>query len=201
MKLFFFAFLVFFSSQFASARAAESVDSVDAFINGLVQTSAVQCTEKKGVLVREYQAKGDLLGAYQVEQAEKMACDCVPGRAKALQAGLSKNERAKRMSESAFSKKYMPGITNHCVGEQLQSTFAGACAERYAKRVPDSAKFCSCMSKFTGEMSSAQAARLGGEASDYLPRAAEAGKRGEAVPAPPPLLKSMMETQKACAQP
>jgi len=201
MKLFCLALLVMFSSQFATAHAAEPVDSADAFLTGLLQTSGAQCTQNKGTQVSEYKAKGDLLGAYQVEQAEKMICECVPGRAKALQARLSKSERAKKMSESAFSKKYMSGITNHCVGEQLQSTFAGACAERYAKRVPDSAKFCSCMTKFTSGLSGAQAAQLGGEASDYLPRAAEAGKRGEATPAPPPLLKSMMETQKACAQP
>lgn len=151
--------------------------------------------------MREYQGKGDLLGAYQVEQAEKMICDCIPGRAKALQARLSKSERAERMSESVFSTKYMSEITNHCMGVQMQSTFAGACAERYAKRVPDSAKFCSCMAKFTSQLSGAQAAQLGGETSDYLPLAAAAGTRGEAAPAPPPLLKSMMEAQKTCAHP
>lgn len=201
MKIFFHAFLVLFFSGFAPARAAEPVASVNAILNGMVHMTDAKCTANRGAMVREAEGKGDLLNAYQAEQAEKTLCDCIPARAKAIQARLSKTQRAEKMSESVFSRKYMPEIMDHCSGEQLQSTFAGACAERYAKLVPESAKFCSCMVMFTSRLSGAQAAQLGGEAADYAPLASAASKSGAAAPTPPPLLKSMIDAQSTCARP
>jgi hypothetical protein len=201
MKIFIFSLLVLISAQYTSACAAEPIGSVDGFINGLLYQSNAKCTANRGLAAREYQKQGKLLDAYQEEQAAKMMCDCLPSHAKALQARLPESERAVRMPESAFSKKYMTEILNQCSAEQAQSLYAGACAERYAGLVPNSAKFCSCMDAFTRQLSGAQAAQLGVESSDYMPLAANATKRGEVIPAPPPLLKSMMDSQKACARP
>jgi|GEM_PF-4415129 len=201
MKKTYVTLLALFSLLIGSARAAEQIGSVDAFINGLVQISHVKCAENPGALADDYRKKGDLLTAYQVAQADKAICQCIPGRLKALQTRLSKAERAKKVSESAFATQYFMSERNVCLGEQLQSTFAGACAERYAKLVPDGAKFCSCMSDITAGLSGAQAAQIGNEMADYLSLAAAAKETGKPPPAPTPILKSFMDTQQSCAQP
>jgi hypothetical protein len=181
------------------ARAAEPVLAVGAIIDSFISISSAKCGESKGTSARDYKNKP--FEAYQMAEAEKMLCECLPARAKALKARLSQKERAAKLTEGAFSTTYMPEIVNQCAGALMKASYAGACSERFAMQVGDSAKFCACMVKFTNNLSDAQAAQLGGESAVYMPAAAQAGKKGEAIPPPPPLLGSMLDAQKACALP
>jgi hypothetical protein len=199
MKSLYLVVLLLLTGQAAPARTAEPSFPTETLLTGLVSTINRQCGESKESVLRDLEAESDLLLKYQKQMGRDMICTCMPEQAKALLGRLPKRERARRISEHTLQTKYMPEINGACAGQGLRTTYAGACAERFAGRVPDSAAYCSCMSQFTSGMSDAEASQLGQESADWTEQAAAAKARGEAAPASPPTLSRMTQAHQACS--
>jgi len=185
-------------SFFASHASAENYGTPVQFINGLLSVSEAQCA-KRGWLVREYERQGKAAEAYSTKNAEITICDCIPAQAKNVRDSLSKADRTSKISESAFTSKFMPQIVNKCTAEQLRSTYAEGCSERFSKIKLNSAKYCSCMSSHLTVMSDGEATQLGQESATYIPLAADAKKKGLPQPEQPPTFKRFMAKESLCS--
>jgi hypothetical protein len=184
--------------SFASSARADNYATTNQFINDILSTAESKCAVR-GELEKKYEAQGKKAEAYSVKNAEKMICECMPNQARKVKSSLSKFQGEAKITETQFMKKYMPEIVNKCAAEQLRSTYADGCSERFAIIKKNSENYCTCMSRYLGEIPDAEATKIGMESANYLPLAADAKKRGLPPPEKPPLIKSFMEKEASCA--
>ena len=173
--------------------------TVEEFLDSLLSISASKCL-RRGDLARDYERQGKMAQAEGVRNGEAMICDCMPNRMRQLRATLSRKERSLKVTEVDFSVRYLSNIVAACTGEGLRRTYAEDCVERFARAKPNTAKYCSCMSREVASFTDVETMDLGRESADYLPIAAEAKKQGRAIPDQPPLLKRMTEMDAMCSR-
>jgi hypothetical protein len=185
------------SSLCLSAVAVEATYTVDRFLSDTASIAEVKC-RGRGELERKFKLQGKVAEARSVKLAETMICDCMPNQVKELRALLSASALQQQMTETEFQKHYGPQIQNKCVAEQLRSTYAEGCGEAFSTRLRNSAAYCGCMYQSLSRLPDSDVALIASESADYLPRAAEAQKRGAPIPEQPPNLKQFSAVDEAC---
>jgi len=181
-----------------SSVQADTVVTVDQFLNSYLSVAQAQCSKRDDSLAQQYENQGKKAEAHSIRSAAKTVCSCGPERARLLQSILSKEEKATKLSEADFTKKYLPQIVNKCAADQLKSTYADGCTDRFGKLRSNPDSYCSCMSHRLNELSDTELAQLGNDSSDWAPRAAEAMKRGLPLPEQPPTLKRFASIDASC---
>jgi hypothetical protein len=173
--------------------------TVEEFLDGLLSISASKCL-RRGDLARDFERQGKTAQADGARNGEAMICDCMPNRMRQLRARLSRQERSLKVTEADFSVRYLSEIVAPCTGESVRRPYADGCVQRFARAKPNTAKYCSCMSREVASLTDVETMELGRESADYLPIAAEAKKQGRAIPDQPPLLKRMTEMDAMCSR-
>ena len=181
---------------FASIAAGQSA-TVEQTLDGLSAIHRSKC-ENRGALEKEFRAQNRIGESRSVRLAETMFCECVPAQVEALRGSLSQQAREQRMTEAEFQTQYMPRIVNKCAAEQMRSTYAEGCSEQFAASQKNSAAYCQCMHQAVSRLPEADIAQIGLDSSDYLPRAAEAKKRGEPPPEQPVSVKRFAAIHAGC---
>jgi hypothetical protein len=185
------------SSLGLSAAAAEATHTVGRFLSDTASIAEVKCRDR-GALERKYKEQGKMAEARSVKLAETMICDCMPNQVEELRASLSASALQQQMTEAEFQSQYAPRIVNKCAAEQLRSTYGEGCGEAFATRLKNSTAYCECMYQSLSRLPDSDIARIGSESADYVPRAAEAQRRGEPIPEQPPNLKRFSAVDAAC---
>jgi len=182
-----------------STVAAQSAHTVDRFLSDTTSISELKC-QNRGALEKEFKAQGKTAEARSVRLAEVMICECMPAQVKALRATLSQQALQQRMTETEFETQYTPQIVNKCAAEQLRATYGEGCSEQFAALRKNSAAYCGCMQQSLSGLSDSDIAQIGSESSEYVPRAAEAKRRGDPLPEQPRNLKRFSALEVACRQ-
>jgi hypothetical protein len=194
--------LLFALSGHLSPVQAQTTATVDQFLNSFISISRSKCSGGGAEsLATTYEQQGRKAEAHSIRSGEKSICSCMPERVRWLQSTLSKEERARKLSEAEFTTKYLPEIAYKCGADQLKSTYGEGCADRFAKLRPNSDAYCSCMSRQLSEISDADLGQLASDSADYAPLAMEAKKRGAPPPERPPALKRFASLDSSCAKP
>lgn len=186
--------LVFWS--FSSA-GADATYTVDRFFYDMISTAATKCQDR-GALERKFAEQGKMAEARSIKLAETMICDCMPTQVKALRASLPKSTLQQKITGIEFQNQYGPQIVNKCAAEQIKLTYGEGCAEAFNVSIKDSAAYCGCMNESLSRLPDSQLARIGSESADYIPRAAEAKKRGAPAPEQSPALQQFFAIDAAC---
>ena len=179
------------------ASAAAQSTTVDQILDGLTDISRSKC-QNRGALEQEFKAQGKIGEARGIRLAEKNFCECVPAQIDSLRASLPQQAREQRMTEPEFQAQYLPRIVNKCAAEQMRATYGEGCSEQFASAQRNSAAYCECMHKAVAQLADADIAQIGLESSDYMPRAAEARRRGEPAPEQPAGLKRFASLHASC---
>ena len=183
-------------SGIASMAAGQST-TVEQILEGLTAISRAKCQDR-GALEQEFRAQGKIGEARGIRLAERNFCECVPAQVDALRASLSQQAREQRMTEEEFQAQYMPRIVNKCAAEQMRATYGEGCSEQFAAVQRNSAAYCQCMQQAVSRLADADIAQIGLESSEYMPRAAEARRRGEPPPEQTPGLKQFQAMHASC---
>ena len=179
------------------AIAGAQSSTVDQILDGLADISRSKC-QNRGALEEEFKAQGKIGEARGIRLAEKNFCECVPAQIDSLRASLPQQAREQRMTEPEFQAQYMPRIVNRCAAEQMRANYADGCGEQFAASQRDAPAYCGCMHRAVSQLSDAEIAQIGLESSEYMPRAAEAKKRGEPAPEQPAGLKRFAALHASC---
>lgn len=179
------------------ATAAAQSSTLDQILDGLSDISRSKC-QNRGALEQEFKAQGKIGEARGIRLAEKNFCECVPAQIDALRASLPQQAREQRMTEPEFQAQYMPRIVNKCAAEQMRATYADGCSEQFAAAQRNAPAYCDCMHRAVSQLSEADIAQIGLESSEYLPRAAEAKRRGEPPSEQPAGLKRFASLHASC---
>jgi len=185
---------------FALPAGAQQTATVEEFFSAMLAISDSKC-QRRGEAAQKYEREGKWMEAGAMHDAETMMCECLPKRMRETHAGLSRQDRSRRVTEAEFTRRFLPQFLGPCTGETLRRPYAEECVKRFAQLKPDNtAKWCSCMSREVATFTDAEAMQIGLESADYVPVAAKAKKEGRPVPAQPPLLKRMAEIDAACSR-
>lgn len=183
-----------------AAQQQQQRATVEEFFDGMLSISTSQCA-RRGNKANELERQGKRVDADAIRDGEVTLCDCLPNRLRQVRASLSREERSLKITEAEFSSRYIPRALAPCTAESLRRSYGGAgCADRIARRKPNPAKYCSCMSTEVAKFSEAETMELGRESADYVPAAAEAKKLGRPAPVTPPLMKRMAAMDAACSR-
>lgn len=191
-------FLAVAAASFLSSAQAQTRATVDQFLSGLLSISGERCQNKDDAQAKQYESQGRLAEAHSIRSAEKMICECMPARVRELRVSLPKEEANRNLSEAEFGAKYTPKVINKCAADQLRSTYGEGCAGRFAKLRINSEKYCSCMfGKFTAKPDE-EIAEIASASADYIPKAADAKKRGLPQPERPAAIKLFTAVEASC---
>jgi len=158
---------------------------------------AVQCTSVKEQL-EAFKVRADPLTGYNLKDAVQSLCVCLPAHTQTFRATLSTEELASPISEEEFLKAFGPAVIDKCAAEQMHSMYGEECRKRFKTSGIDTSRYCSCMNEVVSGYSDATAAAIAAAASDYLPLAAEAEKKGEPAPPRPPILEAYYQADLGC---
>ena len=192
--------LALVSALFACAAGASAPDTatVEQFVEGILTLTASQCAQMDDSLVRQFEREGKAVEAYQMRSGMHMLCTCIPEQLRDLQKKLPNEMKDERLTQAEFADKHYSRALGACAAEQQRATYGGDCSNRYSKVVPNAATYCACMSGGLQGFSEAELVQVGNEASDWVPRAAEAKKRGLAAPEQSPLLARYLGLESSC---
>ena len=123
---------------------------------------------------------------------------CLPTGEDARSGALSAEELARPIAEEEFLKVFSPAVIDRCAAEQMHSMYGEECRKRFRKAGIDTSHYCACMNEVVSGYSDASAAAIAAAASDYLPQAAEAEKKGEPAPPRPTILEAYFQADQAC---
>jgi len=158
---------------------------------------ATQCTSVKEQL-ENFNIPADPLTGYNLKDAVQSLCVCLPEKTQAFRSTLSPEDLARPISEEEFLGRFHPAVIDKCAAEQLHTMYGEQCRKRFRKAGLNTSQYCSCMKDVVGGFSEATAAAIAAAASDYLPLAAEAEKKGEPAPSRPPILESYYQADLGC---
>ena len=184
------------------AMAQESVPVGDA-LDGLLKIMAQQCQRAEVRLESEKESM-DLTMRLAIEDARSTLCVCVPDRIRGLQKSLSAVELARTVSsQEELLAVVRPKALDPCSAKQLLRAYEFRCEDRFKPMMPadmDATAFCGCMKTAVAAIPEKQATEMGLAAADYIPRAAEAKKKGEPLPPRPAVLDPVIEAQQKCGK-
>ena len=201
MRIIIAAAVVALASLVSPTTASQpATATVDQFISGILSISNEKCRHR-GQAAAKFASEGKVMEARGIRIGEATLCDCMPTQLRALREQLKPAERAQRVTEAEFMKTYAPRYMNACAAESLRQSYGDGCAETIGARKPNGSKYCTCMATQISKFTDAEAAQLGEESAEYAPAAAEAKKRGQAVPPRPPLITRMAEVDATCSAP
>jgi len=158
---------------------------------------AVQCTSVKEQL-EAFKVRTDPLTGYNLKDAVQSLCVCLPEKTQAFRNTLSPEDLARTISEEEFLKVFSPAVSDKCAAEQMHSMYGEECRKRFKKVGIDTSRYCSCMNEVVSGYSEETSAAIAAAASDYLPIAAEAEKRGDPAPSRPPILETYYQADQRC---
>jgi len=158
---------------------------------------AIQCTSVKEQL-EAFKVRADPLTGYNLKDAVQSLCVCLPQKTQAFRGTLSAEELARPIAEEEFLKVFSPAVIDRCAAEQMHSMYGEECRKRFRKAGIDTAHYCACMNEVVSGYSDASAAAIAAAASDYLPQAAEAEKKGEPAPPRPTILEAYFQADQGC---
>jgi hypothetical protein len=185
---------------FALPAGAQATATVEEFFTGILAISDSKC-QRRGDVAEKHEREGRWMEAGALRDAEAMMCECLPKRMREAHAGLSRQDRSRRLTEAEFTKRFLSQFLAPCTGETIRRPYADDCVKRFARLKPDNtAKWCSCMSREVATLTDAEALAMSLESADYVPAAAAAKKQGRPEPVKPPLLTRMAEMEAACSR-
>lgn len=158
---------------------------------------AVQCTSVKEQL-EAFKVRADPLTGYNLKDAVQSLCVCLPAHTQEFRSTLSPEDLARTTSEEEFLKVFGPAVIDKCAAEQMHSMYGEECRKRFKKAGIDTSRYCSCMNEVVTGYSDATTTAIAAAASDYLPLAAEAEKKGEPAPPRPPILEAYYQADQGC---
>lgn len=158
---------------------------------------AAQCTSVKEQL-EDFKVRADPLTGYTLEDAVQSLCVCLPAKTRELTKSLAPEELARTVTAEEFLRVFNSSVIDKCSAEQMKSMYGEQCRRRFRKSSVDVAKYCACMKEVVSGYSEATTAAIAAAAGDYLPMAAEAEKKGEPVPARPPILEAYYQADQGC---
>ena len=196
MKLILNIFLIALLSHLSSAHA-EAYASVDSFLRGISSEAQARCPNLRKLSER-FEVEGKAAEAESTRQAVKNMCECMPAQVQVAFSTLPPSELNSKVSETNFLKRFKPQIIDKCAAEQFKATFSDGCPERMAKISSNSKGYCTCWTRELEELSDTDIADMGIAAADYIPRAAEAKKKGLPSPEQAPLMKRFFAIDALC---
>jgi hypothetical protein len=139
--------------------------------------------------------------AFVLDKTYYAMCDCQLARLQVIQSKMSVAEKQEMVSGTDFQARLKTLVLEKCVGEMARAVLSEqSCAQTHSD-VPKPPGYCHCISEKLTAISDADAMELGLASSDYIPRLAEAKKKGLPIPEPPPSFKKFQDTMKACGAP
>lgn len=175
---------------------------VSVMIQDYIALSAKQCDPSHLAGVHEkWKALPDYQQA-QLRAAERVTCECMPGKANILLNSLSGEERERSISSQEFEKEYGPRIVNQCAAQQARSQYEReSCPAEWARVGVKNPHFCSCMTDRLRDVPDAELAQLGSDSSDWLAKVQEAKSKRLPEPPKPPSVSRYQSFQSSCAKP
>jgi hypothetical protein len=138
--------------------------------------------------------------AFVLESGYHAICECQIARVQVVQSRLSPAERQEVVDAASFQERMKASVMGKCMGEMARTIWSEpSCAQNYNKDLRKGANYCHCLSAKIGSLSDADAMELGLASADYLPRLAEAKKKGLPPPAAPASMKQFLDADKACS--
>jgi hypothetical protein len=157
----------------------------------------LQCQSVKEQL-EAFELRADPLTGYNLKDAVESLCHCLPEKTQAFKSTLSAEELARPVSAEEYVSRFNPAVIDQCAAEQMRNMYGDECHKRFRRSGVDVAAYCRCMQAVVDGYSAAAIAAIAAAASDYLPRAADAEKKGQPAPARPPALETYFQADERC---
>jgi hypothetical protein len=158
---------------------------------------AIQCTSVKEQL-EAFKVRADPLTGYNLKDAVQSLCVCLPEKTQAFRGTLSAEELARPIAEEEFPRSSAPPSSTGARPNRCTRCTGEECRKRFRKAGIDTSHYCACMNEVVSGYSDASAAAIAAAASDYLPQAAEAEKKGEPAPPRPTILEAYFQADQGC---
>lgn len=138
--------------------------------------------------------------AFFLESGYHAVCECQIARLQVIQPKLSPVERQEIVDGAAFQERMKASVIGKCMGEMARNVWSEpSCAQNYNKDLRKGAGYCHCISAKVGALSDSDAMELGLASADYIPRLAEAKKKGLPIPEAPASMKQFLDADKVCS--
>jgi hypothetical protein len=187
------------------AAAAPPVGTVDEILQGISTTFETQCKQQAPGMqsrVIAFEAKGEKLAAFQMQQAEQNICHCLPDGLKAVRQRLKPDQLNERMTEAQFINRHGREVLDRCTAAMARAPYGEGCAERMPARPGmDAPKYCACMADKLKSVPDNELMQVGLDSAEYAPLLAEAKKAGLQAPQMPPALMHFTQINEACGGP
>jgi hypothetical protein len=178
------------------AHAQEEIRLRNA-LSGLAAMSNTTCPRMQKNMDRaeaEGTVRDDMAAVYQ------NLCVCVPAQIDALRSSLSPAELQAMVTEEKLKSLLLDRVMGKCAAELVRTLYTGAaCVKRAAAVRPQTESYCKCMSERLATVPDREQAEMGIAASEYVPLAADAEKKGLPAPEPPPMMKKFRDIEQACS--
>ena len=181
----------------SAAAHAASGNTLGDELRVFKEEMAAQCKSVKEQL-EDFKIRADPLTGYNLKDAVQSLCVCLPEKAQALTDTLTREDLAREIDEDEFLRLMGPAVTDKCAAEQMHAMYGEDCRKRFRKAGLDAPKYCACMKEVVSTYPEATSGGIAAAASEYLPLAAEAEKRGDPVPSRPPVLEAYYQADQGC---
>jgi hypothetical protein len=181
-------------SSFAQNQMAYG-DAIDMFKRLLTQQLCPKMLQGFNETKRQHPDQ-----AFVLESGYHAVCECPIARLQVIQSRLSPAERQEVVDGAAFQERMKASVSGKCMGELARTIWSEqSCAQNFNKDLRKGAHYCHCISTKVASMSDSDAMELGSASADYLPRLAEAKKKGLPLPEAPASMKQFLAADKVCS--
>ena len=179
------------------ASAQESIVVRDA-LQGLLNMSAQQCKQADTRMAQQKE-KMELPMRLALEDGQGTLCRCVPEKVRGLLKTLPADVLDRRVtSQEELLAIVRPKALDPCTAEQLRRPYSYRCEDRFKSTSIDVHKYCGCMKSVVNAIPEHEATEMGFASAAYIPRAAEAKRKGEPEPARPAALNRLFTADANC---
>lgn len=182
------------SGELSLQQAAQTA-SIDQFLQGIRTEADNRCPDLKQ-LAEKRAAAGNQEEAEAIRSSMVSVCECMPAQAMTLRSTLSPEELASSISGTEFMQRFKPQLIDKCAATQAKAMLTQRCTNQTPATA--NSPHCQCLSDKIAALSDSEITDIGIAAADYLPRAAEAQKRGETPPEQPALINRFFAIDAEC---
>jgi hypothetical protein len=183
-------------SGLAVAQQSLSVAEV---LEGFLKVTEQQCKDG-AVRLEQNRATMELALQLTMDDGLNTLCGCLPKRLREALAKLPAEELARNVqSQEELLAVVRPRALDSCLAAQMRRPYEYRCEDRFNPGDGvDVPRYCACMKTTARAIPEREATDIGVAAADYIPRAAEARKKGAPVPPPPASLQRMQDADAQC---
>lgn len=188
MKIIFTIAITIISLDVSSAFSEEKI-SIDTALHQHSIEAAELCSHNKKMLETHPDEASEILGII------KYSCECLPLKIREVRSGLTAQNLSSQVTIADFQARYADKLVYKCGADLSRSQFANSCERQKSNRPKN---YCECLSGQLAELSDADVIALGIAASEELPRAEKAKRKGMLPPEESRLLKYFHTLEASC---